>query len=208
MMKRILTMIAALAAPSLASANEVSPKYGNAYEYVEATLTLCDGAVPQRATKEIFLNDNGSRGVFVWYMDFNPAIENELDFKIVPPRWRRIGAPSVPIAIVSPETTALCNFRLCVEFTLIEVGKPTAPLTAMDCRTFSSNGSTNPREVTLGPVPGVSTTLDPVLHGRIFRNNTHADDTCNDISVGLWVHTIGVAFQKDRPGSITALQKE
>lgn len=182
-----------------------SPHYGGAYEFVEATLTMCDGAVPQRPHKEVFMsNGAGSRGVYVWRMDKNPAIEHELDFKIVPPRWRRIGANSVPIAIVSPETATSCYFRLCVEFTLVEVGKPLAPVTAIDCRTFHSGTTTSAREVTLGPVPGVSTTLDPTLHGRIFRNSTHGADTCSD---GLWVHTIGVAFEKDRPGSRTALQK-
>jgi hypothetical protein len=202
----MILLAGALVFSSLSHGTMSSPQYGSSFEFVEAELTQVDGAIAQAATKEKFRDDgSGSNGVWAYKFEDNPAIEKQLRFMIVPPRWRQFGEPSVPIALVSAEDTASCFYRLCVEYTLLEVGKPIAPFTATDCRTFSSNSSVSVRDVTLGPVPGVSTTLDPVLHGRIYRNNTDPLDTCDNKS--LWVHVIGVAFRKDRPGSRTALEK-
>jgi hypothetical protein len=205
----ILVLAGALVFTSLSFGTMSSPQYGSAFEFVESRLTPLDGAVPPLTpSRTMFLDDGaGSVGVYAWFFDTGLALNQSLRFHVVPPRWRKFGANSVPIGMVSPEDSTLCNFKLCVEFALLEIAKPVPPVTAKLCEVFSSGGSTAPIQVTLDSVPGVSTTLDPVLHGRLFRDRLHDDDTCNDLGVGLWAHTVGVAFEKDRPGSRTALSK-
>jgi hypothetical protein len=205
-MTGMMVIVGALVFATISHGTMSSPQYGAAYEYVEAPLDHFDGDLALRAARMEFLDDGASsKGVSAWWFADNPTIERQLRFRVVPPRWRRFGADSVPIAYVSAEDTTSCNYKVCVEFVLLEIGKAVPSVTAMECQVFATGGSTQPLQITMGSVPGVSTTLDPVLHGRIFRNNSHGDDTCD--TKGLWLHSIGVAFQKDRPGSRTALSK-
>jgi hypothetical protein len=185
------------------SATASSPLWGAAWDDLRRPVTsLLIGA--SNPPSWIQHNDDGagSAGTLVLEFSDETGVNEEQvwsDYQFPHP-WRE-GSTVYPHMHWNLEDTTDCNVRWCWEYERSALGGSWPANTSTQCADCPSGSSTDPQHCDIWS-SGLSMTgygISTVLKVRIYRNSSHANDTCD--SKDALLHDSDIHYQRDRPGS-------
>jgi len=153
------------------------------------------------------INDNGAGSAGTYALEFeDQAVNEEQIWGIaqMPHSWREGSAVGFHVHWVLEDTTS-CNVRWCVEYEVLGIGDAPPANTTTDCVDAASGGTAAQQLDDVESIDMTGGTISDLIAFRLYRNSSHANDTCN--GKDAWLYTADIHYQIDRPGSRLELTK-
>lgn len=201
-MKRWILAFAIMVTAADAMGTASSPIVGAGWDDMKFPANRLATGASNPPTYAQYANDGAtSVGVYALRFDYQGTAGNEEQAWFTGQfshQWREESTINIH-AHVSPENTTACNFRLCVEYLLGRPVQNFQATTTTVCATFASDQVILKQQLeSIADVVMTGYTLSTMIHGRIFRNSSHSEDTCT--ATGLWLHELDIHFEIDQPG--------
>lgn len=182
--------------------NEVSPLVGSGWDDLRFPATRLATGAANPPTFAQYANDGAtSVGVYALRFDYQAVAGNEEQAWVtaqLPHRWREASTVDIHIH-ASPSNTTACNFRVCVEYLRGDAEENFEATTTAVCSTFASDQVVLKQQLEeIGELTMTGYKISAVIHGRLYRNSSHAEDTCT--ATNLWIHELDFHYEIDRPG--------
>lgn len=201
-MKRFLDIALILLASQLSTMGW--PHYGVTWDDLIHPATVLNLGPTNPPERVFWLNDGGtSPGVLALGFEDQVVAGNEEQVWYVaqmPHGWLE-GSTTDPHNHWQLEDTTDCNVRWCLEYVLLDVNEAQPATTSTSCADCPSGGD-GLKHLCNFFANGLDMTgyrVSALVSSRIYRNSSHANDTCD--GKDAWLHTSDIHFQKDRPGS-------
>lgn len=144
---------------------------------------------------------SGSPGVYALYFSDQSVAGNEEQFWVQAqsPHSRVLNSDVCPHIHWTLEDTTSCNARFCVESLFAPIGIAWPATTTTVCADCASGGDRLHHLCDLGALSTSSDTISSMFSQRVYRNSSHANDTCTGKDAVVFEYDIH--YEMDTRGS-------
>lgn len=146
-------------------------------------------------------NGAGSVGVYEIAFDGGGARDEEVFFSVEMSHSWAEGTDLSFHVHWALDTADSCNVRWCIEYTMVNVAGGAFPATTIQCSDVASPGVAKQTKISnIYTLPGAGFTTSAQMLARVYRNATHANDTCNGIDAWAFDFDFHVTLDKRGEG--------
>jgi hypothetical protein len=186
-----------------------SPLWGTAWDDLRTPASFIQLPASNPPARTQWRTDGaGSDGVYV--LEFEDQAVNEEQVHVdnqLPHAWAEASG-IWPHVHWSLEDDTNCNVRWCLEYLIASTGgdfPANTSVTCADCPSGADADNNQLCNLSSSAISMAGHTISAIIKGRLYRNSSHANDTCN--AKDALLHEYDIHFDRDRPGSRFILVK-